>query len=142
MDKSEDSWSWLIPVLLIFLIGVLCGGVIGYLIGYIKHHKIIFVPKLVPQTPPPPTSDADRPRPRRPPVEVPPSVILTTITGDKYHLVGRCGAQRVSTNRCFTPCGNCFTPQSMTHEAQCKNLSVLGHAHMLEGRCAKWAVGV
>ena len=27
------------PVLLIFMVGALCGGLIGYLIGYIKYHK-------------------------------------------------------------------------------------------------------
>ena len=110
-ENSEETWSWLFPVLLIFMVGALCGGLIGYLIGYIKHHKIIYIPKAVRHPPPPPTIETDRPRPRRQPQEAPPQIILTTITGDRFHLVGRCGVQRVSTNRCLTPCGTGFSTQ-------------------------------
>ena len=99
------------PVLLIFMVGALRGGLIGYLIGYIKHHKVIYFPKAVRQPPPPPAIETDRPRSRRQPQEAPPQIILTTITGDRFHLVGRCGIQRVSTSRCLTPCGTCFSTQ-------------------------------
>ena len=110
-ENSEETWSWLFPVLLIFMVGALCGGLIGYLIGYIKHHKIIYIPKAARQSPPPPTIETDRPRPRRQPQEAPPQIILTMITGDNFLLVGRCGIQNVSTNRCPTPCRSCFLTQ-------------------------------
>ena len=37
---TDDSWSWLFPVLLIFLVGAFFGGMVGYLIGYIKHYNL------------------------------------------------------------------------------------------------------
>jgi hypothetical protein len=38
-DGTKDDSSWLFPVLCIFLLGALFGGVVGYLIAYVRHYK-------------------------------------------------------------------------------------------------------
>ena len=38
-EETKDDSSRLFPVLCIFLLGALFGGVVGYLIGYIRHYK-------------------------------------------------------------------------------------------------------
>ena len=44
MGATDDYWSWLIPVLFIFMVGATFGGVVGYLIGYIKHReRVVYV---------------------------------------------------------------------------------------------------
>ncbi len=115
----------------IFLPGVCVGMLIGYFIGYIEHHSIIYLPSATsPATPPvpltmgtdvalapaplPPGDDAEtgeRVRARRtPPLRTHelPAIIMTTATGERFHLVGKCGVPRVGTNKCFTPCSTCF----------------------------------
>ncbi len=61
-----DGWSCVIPVLLIFFAGAVLGGVIGYLVGYIKHKIAI----LIPRPPRPPHSERETiaPRNREPPL--------------------------------------------------------------------------
>jgi hypothetical protein len=38
-EETKDDSSWLFPVLCIFLLGALFGGVVGYLIAYVRHYK-------------------------------------------------------------------------------------------------------
>jgi hypothetical protein len=38
-EETKDDSSWLFPVLCIFLLGALFGGVVGYLIAYVRHTR-------------------------------------------------------------------------------------------------------
>ena len=98
----EESWDWMVPVIVIFVSGVLIGVLFGYLLAYVKYSK----PKTLPRVPVQPAQVpvAARPPPRwrrgapdvadRVPHVVPrivspriiPAEIIITATGDKYHL--------------------------------------------------------
>ncbi len=110
----------MIPVLLTFLVGAKFGGVVGYLIGYIKHRKVIIIPR-----PPHPPHSEREPRPlrseretiaarNREPAWKAPDEILITKTGGSYHVVSGCIAtnrgQEARTNRFLDRCSNCFPP--------------------------------
>ena len=128
---------WLFPVLCIFLVGVLFGSAMGYLVAYIKYNK----PK-----PPVPGgrievfADADwvpggprgvgmlvrqgeevllqaalpqqeAPRNRRPQATVPDKIVITR-TGGSFHHVSGCSSTtrggEARTNRTLDKCGHCF----------------------------------
>ncbi len=48
--EPNDSWFFAIALLMIFFLGALLGGVIGYLISYIKHEKVAPSQRLPPPT--------------------------------------------------------------------------------------------
>ena len=136
-EENKDDMSWLFPVLCIFLVGVLFGGVMGYLVAYIKYNK---------SKPPAPGerievfADADwvpggprgvgmlvrqgdevllqaalpqpeAPRNRRPQVRVPDQVLITR-TGGSFHRASGCSAttrgEETHTNRRLDKCGLCY----------------------------------
>ena len=112
-EENTDDASWLFPVLCIFLVGVLFGGIMGYLVAYSKYNK----PK-----PPAPgerievLADADwvrdgAPRNRMPQIRVPDQVLITR-TGGSFHRASGCsvttrGEER-HTNRRLDKCALCY----------------------------------
>ena len=80
MGATDDSWSWLIPVLFIFMVGAIFGGVVGYLIGYIKHReRVVYISR-----PPQPRSlqqptvpEPSAPRNRTPQWRAPERILIT-----------------------------------------------------------------
>ena len=128
--------SWLFPVLCIFLVGVLFGGALGYMVAYIKYNKskppapgeqqVLADADLVPGRPREVGMLARRseevplqgvlpqpeaPRNRRPEVRVPDQVLITR-TGGSYHRVSGCSAttrgEETHTNRKLDKCGLCY----------------------------------
>jgi hypothetical protein len=136
-EENKDDASWLFPVLCIFLVGVLFGGAMGYLVAYIKYNK----PK-----PPAPGerievfADADwvpngprgvgmlvrqgdevllqaalpqqeAPRNRMPQIRVPDQVLITR-TGGSFHRASGCSAttrgEERHTNRRLEKCALCY----------------------------------
>ena len=134
----DESWEWYIPVIVIFIAGTMFGGCIGYLWAFLKYRKTVQQILPVPQIPLPPV-----PAPVQPEDELPlppragahaapaarrrgahgtargpqgaPEIIITTVTGDKYHIANGCGSTRrgalLGTNSTFERCGVCFLQQ-------------------------------
>ena len=110
-DETKDDASWLFPVLCIFLLGAIFGGVVGYLVGYIRHHKVIFIPR--PPRPQPPVLEAEAPRNRMPQVRVPDQVLITKTGGSFHHIRGCSSTSRgddARTNKVLDRCAICYPP--------------------------------
>ena len=109
-EETKDDSSWLFPVLCIFLLGALFGGAVGYLLGYIRHYKVIILPRPPRQQPPPAIQPA-APRNRMPQVRVP-EHILVTRTGGSFNHVSGCSSttrgEEAHTNRKLDKCGLCY----------------------------------
>ena len=107
-EEVNNDVSWLYPVLCIFLLGALFGGAVGYLVGYIRHYKVIILPR--PPRPPPAIHPA-APRNRRPQATVPDKIVITK-TGGAFHHVSGCSSttcgEEARSNRTLDKCGHCF----------------------------------
>jgi hypothetical protein len=100
-----------VPILCIFLLGALFGGVVGYLVGYIRHYKVIFIPR--PPRPQPPVLEAEAPRNRMPQVRVPDQVLITKTGGSFHHIRGCSSTSRgddARTNKVLDRCAICYPP--------------------------------
>jgi hypothetical protein len=136
-EEINNDASWLFPVLCIFLVGVMFGGALGYLIAYIKYKKpkqpapgdpieVFADADWVPGGPPGQgflirQGDAvlfqgaapqpEAPRNRRPQVRVPDKIVITR-TGGSFHHVSGCPSttrgEEARTNRTLDKCGRCF----------------------------------
>ena len=103
------------PVLLIFLVGAIFGGMVGYLIGYIKHYKVVYITKPPRPLPQQPTIiEPIAPRNRTPPWRAP-DQILSTKTGGSYHMVSCWSStmrgEDARTNKVLERCTYCFPQQ-------------------------------
>ena len=136
-EENKDDMSWLFPVLCIFLVGVLFGGAMGYLVAYIKYNKskppapgdrieVFADADWVPEGPrgvgmlvrqgeevllQAALPQQEAPRNRRPQVRVPDQVLITR-TGGSFHHVSGCSAttrgEETRTNRRLDKCGLCY----------------------------------
>ena len=138
-EETKSDASWLFPVLCIFLVGVLFGGALGYLIAYIKYNRpkppapggrieVFADADWMPGGPPAEgmvirQGDAvllqaavpqpEAPRNRRPQVRVPDQILITR-TGGSFHHVSGCSSttrgEEARTNRTLDKCGHCCFP--------------------------------
>ena len=120
--EPKDDVSWLFPVLCIFILGAFFGGVVGYLVGYIRHYKVIFIPRPPRPQPPtleaprdrmPPILEAEAPRNRMPQVRVPDQVLITKTGGSFHHIRGCSSTSRgddARSNKVLDRCGICYPP--------------------------------
>ena len=112
---TDGSSSWLFPVLLIFLVGAIFGGMVGYLIGYIKHYRVIFIPRPPrPQQQQPTILEPSAPRNRTPQWRAPDQILITK-TGGSFHMVNGCSStvrgEDARTNKVLERCTHCFPQQ-------------------------------
>ena len=109
---TDDSWSWLFPVLLIFLVGAIFGGKIGYLIGCIKHYTVIYIPRPPrPQQQQPTIIEPSAPRNRTPPWRAPDQILITKTGGSFSCCSSTVRDEDAHTNKVLERCTNCFPPQ-------------------------------
>jgi hypothetical protein len=120
--EPKDDAPWLFPVHCIFLLGAFFGGVVGYLVGYIRHYKVIFIPRPPRPQPPtleaprdrmPPILEAEAPRNRMPQVRVPDQVLITKTGGSFHHIRGCSSTSRgddARSNKVLDRCGICYPP--------------------------------
>jgi hypothetical protein len=109
-EETKDDSSWLFPVLCIFLLGALFGGAVGYLLGYLRHYKVIILPRP-PRQQPPPAIQPEAPRNRMPQVRVPDQVLITKTGGSFHHIRGCSSTSRgddAHTNKLLERCGVCY----------------------------------
>ena len=118
MGATDDSWSWLIPVLFIFMVGAIFGGVVGYLIGYIKHRdRVVYIsrgpqPRSLQQ--PPTVHEPSAPRNRAPQWRAPENILVSK-TGGSFHTIDGCSStvrgEDARTNKVLERCTSCFPQQ-------------------------------
>ncbi len=93
----------MISVLLIFLADAALGGIVGCLIGYIKHRKVIVIPR--PPGPPHSERDTTAVTNREPRI---PTTILITKTGGSFHDVRELRGEEARANETLARCEHCF----------------------------------